>query len=104
MGCLHNEMQRPPLHLYRALIRAARQMPEEYKRSWVLTRTRMGFEEMRGEEDQQKVFEALMVGEAHLDTVLTQVEHLGSIISNVQDEQKRHERDRIEPRSRARPP
>ena len=50
---------------------------------------------MRGEEDRQRIFEALMVGEAHLDTVLTQVEHLGSIVTNVQDEQKQHERDRI---------
>eukprot|EP01094_Clydonella_sp_ATCC50884_P011387 TRINITY_DN21179_c0_g1_i1.p3 TRINITY_DN21179_c0_g1~~TRINITY_DN21179_c0_g1_i1.p3 ORF type:complete len:100 (+),score=41.03 TRINITY_DN21179_c0_g1_i1:408-707(+) len=75
-----------PLHLYRSLQRAGRRMPSDYKRSWVLKRVRMGFEELRGEGDPTVLQQAMVVGETHLESLEVQVSHLEGIVPQLQRE------------------
>ena len=64
------------LSLYRQLLRAARGVPTEHRRSHIARRTRGEFEDSRWERSPAQVDFLLQLAETHLDTVLVQAGHL----------------------------
>ena len=70
------EQRSRALSLYRQLLRAARGVPTEHRRSYIARRTRGEFEDSRWERQPAQVDFLLQLAETHLDTVLIQAGHL----------------------------
>lgn len=65
-----------PLSLYRAILRAARQMPTSNRRQYILKKARAEFEASRAEKDPARVQFLLDYGSVSLDNINAQAAHL----------------------------
>lgn len=70
------------LHLYRAILRAARGMPTPRRRDFVVKKARQEFEKARHERDTEKVVFALSYGELQLETIRIQAQSLSDLHCN----------------------
>jgi hypothetical protein len=71
---------RSPLHIYRAMLRAARSMPTTDRRRFVEVRARQGFEKARDLITVEEIRQQIVLAEFQLDTVREQATHLTQLL------------------------